>query len=54
MVKIKKYVEFNKVQNINKNSGIPYYYQLKEYIKKQIESGNWKLNEQILSERFSK
>jgi GntR family transcriptional regulator len=35
---------------IDKNIGIPYYYQLKKYIIGEIESGNWKPGEQVLPE----
>jgi GntR family transcriptional regulator len=47
---MKKYVNFNEKLNINKNSEIPYYYQLKKYIISEIESSNWKPGEQVLPE----
>lgn len=47
---MKKYVEFTKELNIDKKYGIPYYFQLKEYIIKEIESYHWKPGEQILPE----
>lgn len=40
----------NKIQ-IDKNSPIPIYYQLKNFIKQQIESGIWKPGDLIPSER---
>jgi GntR family transcriptional regulator len=48
--KLKKYVELARRPNIDKHNGIPYYYQLKNFIKEEIESGNWKPGEQILPE----
>ncbi len=47
---MKKYVELTRKLNIDKKNGIPYYYQLKKYIIEEIESGNWKPDEQILPE----
>jgi len=35
---------------INKSSKLPYYYQLKQYIIQEIESGNWKPGQQVLPE----
>ncbi len=35
---------------INKEIGIPYYYQLKQFIIKEIESNRWKSGQQILPE----
>ncbi|MHB1253684.1 MAG: GntR family transcriptional regulator [Candidatus Humimicrobiaceae bacterium] len=35
---------------INKDSRVPYYYQLKQYIVGEIESGRWKPGQQILPE----
>ena len=35
-------VELKNKFNINKASKLPYYYQLKQYIVEEIESGNWK------------
>lgn len=43
-------VELKKKFNINKASKLPYYYQLKQYIVEEIESGNWKTGQQILPE----
>jgi GntR family transcriptional regulator len=37
--------------NVDRNSVIPLYYQLKEFIKDQIQSGVYKINEVIPSER---
>ncbi|WP_163099159.1 GntR family transcriptional regulator [Peribacillus alkalitolerans] len=36
---------------INKQSPVPIYYQLEEWMKQQIEQGKWKVNEAIPSER---
>ena len=47
---MKKYVDFNENLNINKNSEIPYYFQLKKYIINEIESSHWKPGEQVLPE----
>ena len=47
---MKKYVELTRKLNIDKKNGIPYYYQLKKYIIEEIESGAWKIGEQILPE----
>ena len=35
---------------IDKSSKLPYYYQLKQYIIEEIETGNWKPGQQILPE----
>ena len=35
---------------INKDSRVPYYYQLKQYITGEIESGRWKPGQQIIPE----
>jgi len=45
-----EYTKLASKPKIDKGSGIPYYYQLKDFIKRQIESGNWKPGEQILPE----
>ena len=47
---MKEYIEMNRMLNIDKSSGIPYYLQLKKFIKDEIETGKWKSGEQILPE----
>lgn len=47
---MKQYVKFDKSLNINKNSEIPYYFQLKKYIINEIESSHWKPGDQVLPE----
>ena len=43
--------EHNKAASlIDKRSPIPYYYQLKQYIVKQIETGGWVINKKLPSE----
>lgn len=46
----KEYVSFPRGIVIDKNSGIPYYLQLKNFIKEEIESGRWKPGQQVLPE----
>lgn len=41
----------DKIEKINKNSVIPIYYQLLQYMKRQIKNGIWKENDVIPSER---
>ncbi|MHB1375873.1 MAG: GntR family transcriptional regulator [Candidatus Humimicrobiaceae bacterium] len=43
-------VDLTKHFVINKDNRIPYYYQLKQYIVGEIESGRWKPGQQILPE----
>jgi GntR family transcriptional regulator len=43
-------VEFNEYYGIDKESPVPYYHQLKEFIRGQIESGNWSPNWKLPSE----
>lgn len=45
-----KYVNFSKKLKINKVYGIPYYFQLKNYIIEKIDSSKWKPGEQLLPE----
>jgi len=40
-----------KSAGINRNSPIPYYYQLERVLRQQIVDGTWREGEQILSER---
>jgi GntR family transcriptional regulator len=43
-------LEFNSPYSIDKESPVPYYHQLKEFIRGQIESGNWKSDQKLPSE----
>ena len=45
-----KYVNFSKKLKINRVYGIPYYFQLKNYIIEKIDSSKWKPGEQLLPE----
>ncbi len=47
---MKNFVKLNTSFAIDKDSRIPYYYQLKQYIIKEIESGRWVPGQQVLPE----
>lgn len=47
---MKNFVELKRKLNIDKRSEIPYYYQLKQFIIKEVESGRWKPGQQVLPE----
>jgi len=44
------YINISKSFLVNKKSSIPYYFQLKQYIIQEIESGNWVPGKQIIPE----
>ncbi len=43
-------IKISKSFKVDKQSRIPYYFQLKQYIIQEVESGNWKPGDQIMPE----
>lgn len=50
IMRTSEHVQLDDTRVIDRDSPLPYYYQLKEFLVEQIESGNWKSGQQLPSE----
>lgn len=50
LVKLVQQVQSSEGKSIDRNSPLPYYFQMKELLVEEVESGRWQLDQQIPSE----